>query len=187
MNLIHHIQWRPGIGDPTFIGWFTVFAYALAAWLAWQEWRQRTRGTRDEQIWLGVAVLMGMLCLNKQFDIQTLFTEVGRELSRMEGWYPQRRTLQMLFVVTVIAGATGFGLWFSRRYQQFFRTHRPLGLGLLFLLTFIVVRAVSFHHIDEFLHTDLHGFRANWILELGAISFIVFSALRNRKWRRAVG
>ena len=124
-----------------------------------------------------------MLCLNKQFDLQTLFTEVGREISRAGGWYERRRLIQLVFVVLVIAGAAAFGIWFSRRYHTFFLTHRYLGLGLLFLLTFIVVRAVSFHHIDEFLHTDLLGFRANWILELGAISLIIFAAMRKRKWR----
>lgn len=184
MELLHRIHWRPGIGDPTFIGWFTVFAYAVATWFAFQEWRHRKVGAPDQHIWLGVAVLMALLCLNKQFDVQTLFTEVGRQISRMGGWYQQRRLIQSLFVVFIIAGAAGFGIWFSRRYHRFFMTHRFLGLGLLFLLTFIVVRAVSFHHIDEFLHTDIQGFRANWILELGAISLIILAAMRKRKWRR---
>lgn len=183
MDLLLGISWRPGIGDPTFVAWVTVFAYALAAWLAWQEWGHRKRGSREEHLWLWVAVLMGLLCLNKQFDLQTLITEVGREISRSGGWYQQRRLIQLAFVCVVIAGATVFGIWFSRRYSVFFRTHRYLGLGLLFLLTFIVVRAVSFHHIDEFLHTDLLGFRANWVLELGAISLIIFAAMRKRKWR----
>ncbi len=183
MDLLHRIEWRPGIGDPTIVAWVAVFAYGLAAWLAWQECGHRERGTREAHLWLGVAVLMGLLCLNKQFDLQTLFTEIGREVSRSGGWYQQRRVIQLIFVVFVIAGATAFGIWFSRRYHTFFLTHRYLWLGLLFLLTFIVVRAVSFHHIDEFLNTDLLGFRANWILELGAISLIIFAALRKRKWR----
>lgn len=38
MDLLHRIEWRPGIGDPTIVAWVAVFAYGLAAWLAWQEW-----------------------------------------------------------------------------------------------------------------------------------------------------
>ena len=30
---IQNNRWQPNIGDPTFMGWFTVFAYLLVAFL----------------------------------------------------------------------------------------------------------------------------------------------------------
>ena len=31
VDTVNIYDWEPGIGDPTFIGWFTVFAYLIAA------------------------------------------------------------------------------------------------------------------------------------------------------------
>jgi hypothetical protein len=47
-------------------------------------------------------------------------------------------------------------------------------VGLGFLMTFVAVRAASFHHVDQWLR---HGVvRLNWALELGGIALIAFSA-----------
>ena len=40
-------RWSPGIGDPTVVGWFTVGAYLLAAWLCWRVFR--LLGARDDR------------------------------------------------------------------------------------------------------------------------------------------
>lgn len=50
--------------------------------------------------------------------------------------------------------------------------------GLAFLSAFIVIRATSFHQVDQLLHVHLLGFKMNWILELGGISSIAFGAIR---------
>ena len=97
------------------MGWFTVAAYAAAAVLCFiaasrfpvtadaGETRRRRR------MWLGVGVLMAFLCINKQLDLQSLFTDVGRVLANREGWYGQRRAVQRWFVLAIAAaGATTF-------------------------------------------------------------------------------
>jgi hypothetical protein len=43
---------------------------------------------------------------------------------------------------------------------------------MFLLLTFIVVRAISFHHVDVFLKSGIAGLRMNWLLELGGISLV---------------
>jgi hypothetical protein len=48
--------------------------------------------------------------------------------------------------------------------------------GLFLLLTFIVVRAISFHHVDVFLKSGIAGLKMNWLLELGGISLVVGAA-----------
>ena len=50
--------------------------------------------------------------------------------------------------------------------------------GLAFLSAFIVIRATPFHQVDQLLHVHLLGFKMNWILELGGISFIAFGAIK---------
>jgi hypothetical protein len=177
MDLLLRIKWRPGIGDPTFMGWFTVAAYAAAAILALLVWK---KGASRGRIWFGVALLMAALCVNKQFDLQSLATDLGREVANAGGWYGKRRGVQKWFVVGVIAGSGVFACWFAWRFRDFLKHHKLLSAGLLFLLTFIVVRAISFHHFDVFLKTSFVGLRMNWILELSGIFLIAIAAFRER-------
>lgn len=183
MDLLLKIKWRPEIGDPTFMGWFTVAAYLAACLLAWRAAKDSAAGGR---LWFAVAALMAFLCLNKQFDLQSLFTDIGREIARHGGWYGERRKVQKLFVVAVLAGSGLFGCWFAWRFRAFLAGHKLLAFGLLFLLTFIVVRAISMHHVDEFLKTRLAGMKMNWILELSGIFLITAAAFRDVKSRAAI-
>ena len=41
-----------------------------------------------------------------------------------------------------------------------------------------MIRATSFHHVDQLLHVNLLGFKMNWILELGGIFSIAFGAIK---------
>lgn len=77
----------------------------------------------------------------------------------------------------VVAGAGVFGAWFIWRFHGFWLRHKLLAAGLLFLGTFIVVRAISFHHFDSILKLSFLGMKVNWIMELGGISLIVSAAI----------
>jgi hypothetical protein len=179
MELLLKLRWRPVIGDPSPMGWLTVAAYALAAFLAWRAWsRNRNRA------WLGVTVMMAFLCLNKQFDLQSLFTDLGRELARFGGWYEKRRSFQKFFVLAVLAVVAVFGPLFAWKYRAYLASHKLLAAGLLFLLTFIVVRAISFHHVDVLLKTPRSGgLKLNWVFELAGIALVTLAALRERSPR----
>ncbi|MES2920684.1 MAG: hypothetical protein V4819_04020 [Verrucomicrobiota bacterium] len=173
MNFLNEIRWRPTIGDPSFMGWCTVFAYCLGAILATRAWFKT-----EDRIWLFVALGMAGLSVNKQLDLQSLFTDIGRVASYHGGWFEQRRIYQKWFVLGVIAGAGISGSWFIWRYNAFWVRHKLLTAGVFFLLTFIVVRAISFHHVDAFLKDEVGGVRMNWVLELGGIFLISLAAVR---------
>lgn len=173
MQILREFRWKPEIGDPTLMGWFTVVAYAIAALLAMRVWyRQR------DHLWILVALLMSALCVNKQLDLQSLFTDIGRVASHHLGWYEQRRAFQKWFVLGVLGTAGVFGVWFVWHHHAFWTRHKLLSAGLLFLLTFIMVRMISFHHFDVFLKSAHLGVRMNWVLELGGISMICLAVLR---------
>lgn len=180
MDLIHQFRWRPEIGDPSLMGWFTVFCYGAAAFTCWLAARRagRAPGTvgGSRATWIMVAILMTFLCLNKQLDLQSLFTDIGRVMSRNQGWYQERRAFQKWFVLGVLAVSFLTAALTLFRFRQFWRQHFLLAAGLAFLLTFIVIRAVSFHHIDLFLRTEIAGVRMNWALELGGIALISLAA-----------
>lgn len=187
-EFISQIYWRPQIGDPTFMGWLTVAAYALTAGLCFIVAKRPPAAAAggaaaeghearvERRMWLGVAALMAFLCVNKQFDLQSLFTAIGRVIAHQTGWYEQRRIVQRWFVLAVgVVGASVLALvvW---KLRAALKGRALLIIGLISLLTFIIIRAASFHHVDEFLGWRFLGFRMNWILELGGIALVALSA-----------
>ena len=194
-EFISQIYWRPRIGDASFMGWLTVAAYGLTAILCLvAAFKQNAEaggskasgiaGAEDKRarlqhrLWLGIAVLMALLCLNKQLDLQSLLTNIGRIVAKQGGWYDERRTVQFWFVVAIaLAGiaAIAFLLWKTR---SIFRGRTLLLFGLSMLLLFVVMRAVSYHQVGVFLGKQILGLKLNWILELGSIALVAVSAVQ---------
>jgi hypothetical protein len=185
MDFIHQLWWRPKIGDPTFMGWLTVVAYGLAAFTAWLAARRAGRApglaAGSRSMWLLVAMLMAALCINKQLDLQSLFTAIGRVISKNQGWYEERREFQKWFVLGALGVSFLLTVLFIIRFRGFWKSHFLLASGLVFLLTFIVVRAISFHHVDMLLKHEVSGVRMNWFLELTGIGLIWLAAIWD--WR----
>jgi len=178
------VGWRPTIGDPSFMGWLTVAAYAVAAVLAFVAAATLRAGDdpaadrRRRRLWLGVALLMSFLCVNKQLDLQTLFTKIGRDVALRGGWYDSRRIVQFLFVLAVAAAGVGTLVLVVRKTRLIIKEQKLLLVGVCFLLSFIIIRALSFHHVGEFLGRGIFGFRMNWLLELTGIGLIAAAAAR---------
>lgn len=144
-------RWHLAVGDPTVAGWAVCAAYTLAAVTATlvlrsadfhQSHRPQTRG-----LWGLIALLMAALAVNKQLDLQSLLTALGRCLAQDQGWYENRRLVQRGFILVLAAFATLTGgalFWMLRgRLRQ---NLLPL-LGLVALASFVLVRAGHFFHI----------------------------------------
>jgi hypothetical protein len=188
VSALTQLHWRPHIGDPGFLGWFTVVAYALGGLLALQAGRQADRNNnRERLLWFWVAGLMGFLCLNKQLDLQSLFTDLGRVLAREQGWYAKRRGVQEAFVLILLMGGGWLFFLAYWRFRSFWRHHALLLMGVFFTVTFIIVRATSFHHIDRFLGTPVIGMRINVILELSGIAMVAFASWQEIRQRQTRG
>ena len=178
-------RWSPGIGDPSVFGWATVLLYVVAAALSFMRARDGFAGidpaaSAVRWFWLGTALLLGFLAVNKQLDLQSLFTAAGRCLAVEQGWYGQRRGLQQGFILGLIALAVLGGaaaLWMLR--GALMRLWLVL-TGLALLVFFVLMRASSFHHMDIFINTRLLGLKMNWIVEMGALALIIIGALRRR-------
>lgn len=168
--------WRPGIGDPTVMGWITVAAYFFAALLCWRQMIGERGGSRETRIFWGVLTfLFVFLGINKQLDLQTWFTLTGRRIAIAQGWYENRRVVQMLFVL-LIAGAGVFSAVIMQRRVWRHPELRLSTIGLLMVMAFVVIRAASFHHVDQVINFRLGGVRMNWVFELGAIAVVAAGA-----------
>lgn len=177
--------WRPGIGDPTIFGWLTTAAYVAAAGLCAHAWRRERLAAQMAPVgfrprfWLLLTVAMAALGLNKQLDLQSLFTQIGRDLAKSQGWYSERRQVQLLFIIFLgaLGAATIACTWWALRGS--FRRYRLALCGIAYLAVFVLIRAASFHHMDAFLYrTPLAGPWMNRALELGGITFVAICARR---------
>ena len=172
------IEWRPGFHDTDLVGWITFVCYLVAAGLCFRTARLRRDDTdgapkRTERLsWYTLSLLLLLLGINKQLDLQTLMTEVGREAAKIEGWYPVRRPIQAVFIASLAVLSVSALLILA-----VFMRHSLLRLwlavaGVVLLVSYVLVRAASFHHVDHL----LGRFKLNWLLELGGIALVGLSA-----------
>ena len=176
--------WTPGIGDPTVYGWVTVVAYALGALFCWLASRHGAAGER--RFWLLLTAVMAFLCVNKQLDLQSFFTDFLRFQAHTHDWYDVRRKYQVAFIAMaamLALAAAVLLLWRARRASG---ALRGATLGLIFLMLFVLIRASSFEQVDWFIELRLAGLRANHVMELGGIIIVTvfaFAAVRTPRLR----
>jgi len=169
-------SWHPGIGDPSIGGWLTVLAYGVAVVVTWRAAWVASQPARS-QFWIGLAILLLLLGVNKQLDLQTAMTQFGRSLALAQGWYEQRHYVQFAFIGALGLVMAGLLALVLRRIGSASRA-QLLGLaGMALLAVFVLIRAASFHHVDRFLGQSAGGLRWNWVLEIGALLIIMAAAL----------
>ncbi len=183
LGIIVDGHWRLGIGDHNVIGWSTVAAYLIAAWLCGAYARRADRISPvvrfrwHRSFWWSLAAVMLLMGINKQLDLQNWLTAVGRQLARTQGWHDQRRTIQIWFVAGIASISLILLTWLGWAFRRDWRQHGLALFGIVSLVTFVMVRAASFHHVDEFLSWRPAGVKFRWMLEIGGIACVGTSAL----------
>lgn len=120
---------------------------------------------------------MFLFGLNKQLDLQTFFTELGKVMARDQGWYEGRRQVQALFVGTlaivlcVISVLAGYAL------RPVLSRVLPALAGLVMIFIFVIFRAMVFHVLR--VGSDAEPLAFIWALELIGIGLVACNALRN--------
>jgi hypothetical protein len=172
-------HWTPEIGDPTFLGWFTVVAYFGAAYLTGCAARRvQSPGPRArlQLVWFGLTWTLILLGLNKQLDLQSLLTITGKNMAMEQGWYAERQDVQFWFIATIVASSVLGGAALAWWLRRELRAVRLAALGAVFIVAFALMRAASFQHVDLLLSKASGGLRMNWLLELSGIGCIALSA-----------
>ncbi len=75
------------------------FLAAISCWIKarklWLE-AEDLDDAREMRAWRSIAIAFLALGVNKQLDLQTALTEVGRVLANSQGWYAQRQSVQVV-------------------------------------------------------------------------------------------
>jgi hypothetical protein len=163
-------RWSPGIGDPTAMGWGTVLVYLAAAGIsaavALRAPFPRRSCHRERAFWLLLACVLLVLAVNKQLDLQSYLTAVGRCAAKLEGWYDSRRVVQQAVILglVLLMALMATVLWRVMR-GTLARSGAALA-GLVLVLGFVAIRAVGFHHVDALIRLHVLDMRLNWLFEL---------------------
>ena len=168
-------NWRAGISDFSIGGWVTVVLYFIAAWTAWRAFK--VSEGRERSLWLLIWLMLAALGINKQLDLLTALTEIGRVLAFKQGWYGDRHIVQIWFIIGVAAACAEIAvglLWLA--YKTAYSTQLAL-LGMVILVAFVLIRAVSLHDIDHLIGERVLGLKWNWIMEIGGISIVLLGSL----------
>ena len=163
-------RWSPGIGDPTAMGWVTVTVYVAAAAVAFvvasrTPFPAASRG-RERLFWALLAAVLVALAVNKQLDLQSYLTALGRCAAQHQGWYDRRRFVQesVILGLLLVMALLAVGLW--RLMRGTLARNGAALAGLVLVLGFVAIRAVGFHHVDTLIKLDVMHLRLNWLLEL---------------------
>ena len=168
-------SWKPGIGDPSFMGWFTVFSYYLAASLCLVKIISRIISLEKKgwHFWGFMCLTLIVLGLIKQFNLLSAVTEVWRIIARYGGWIEQRRIVQAGAMIMFISiGVIFCGFLYRRLSQSFAIPEKLAAIGLAYLILFVGLRAISLHQFGTVLSYEIWGARINWIAELCGIYWI---------------
>lgn len=165
--------WSPGVGDPTVWGWLTVANYIIAFYLVA---RASRNDWRNANFWICISALMLVLCINKQLDLQSLLTEIGRKLAYRYDWYQDRRYFQGLFIKTITVMLfiiISIAFIVMRKSQK---TIIGAMIGMTLLASFVAARAASFHHMDHTLTITFTALKLHHILENIGIFLVSINA-----------
>lgn len=171
-------RWKFGIGDPTFEGWAISLLYLLTAILSFRKYKSHHRQNRpDYQLWGIISFLLFFLSLNKQLDLQTIVSDVGRWIAINLEMMEQRHIFKRVFILSIFILGLIISVLLRKNIYNFIRSEKVTFLGMLTLLTFIFLRATSFHIFSDSFNGILLNLHFFQIMEISAIAIIAISLI----------
>jgi len=166
-------------------GCLTFLLYIFASVGSWRL-AETVRGTsgysgfRERSLWHIEAALFIFLAINAGLDGLGRLTGLFRSAAMSRGWYPERGPAQIHLILALLVAfvlTALVGLYRARG------TSGPAASSLvvsLLLITFVLVRAVSLHAVDQILFAGIAGVTLSSMIEAGGILIILALIF----WRR---
>ncbi len=180
-------NWYQHMGDPTVTGWTITIAYFLVTFMCWRAGlKEKTININIQKperhvLWFGLSILLLVLGINKQLDLQNLLTALGREIAQANGLYESRREIQLVFIILFTLFYFSLLIALSWWLRDCWRRYWIALLGLSLLVSFVLIRAASFQHVDYLISkwSIIGPFRMKYIVELGGILIVGLGAVQS--------
>lgn len=175
------------MGDPTPLGWTITIAYGATAMCCWRAARHGPhtprRGSHTggraawpaiARLWIALAAVLVLLGLNKQLDLQTMLTAAVRDAAKQQGWYADRRPVQIAAVVGSLVLVVVIGALIARALRGELRRLWPAVAGVAVLGAYAAMRTTSLHELDAFMVGG--PLPMKWWGELLGLALIAFAS-----------
>jgi hypothetical protein len=168
-------DWMDIWGDPLLSGTIFMISYGVTALLIFRA-AQRSAG-RERRYWRLCGSLFFFQVFNTNLDLHAMIWTIGRCLSHAQGWYENRREIQLLFLVglTLLVGLIlllVFIMFFRIIFRNIFLT-----LGVAIALGFTMVKGVSHHDLANFYGRTVGPFFVADYIEYSGIIIALLAAL----------
>ena len=126
---------------------------------------------------MAVAATLGLLLINRQFDVLDHLVQSLRRHAHADGWYERRKEYQAVVIAgLVLAGLALVGA-VAVALRHMARRLAVVVAATVALVVFVCVRAVSLHDVDHLL--GLGGSDVvNGIVEVGLLAVIITATAR---------
>ena len=172
-------DWTKFWGDPFVSGTVFMAAYLTAALMilssaGWLDGRERT-------LWRICGTLFLFQVANTHLDLHALIFTIGRCLAHAQGWYEDRRQVQVIAVASL---AVLLALILIVTAWYFWRSilgNLLLVLGVSIALGFTVLKGINLHGIEAYYAGQYGPFRGADLIELSGIALAALAALIRRR------
>ena len=118
----------------------------------------RCRDVRERRVWIVVGVVLMFLAFSRYFHIASKVSSRFRRRARFDGWYEDRRLLQMIIVVLVaLALVAALAAVVVSSVRAGSRLAMVAAVAVAVPVTVELVRMVSWHWSDTVLSHQLAG------------------------------
>jgi hypothetical protein len=170
------------MGSPSFL---MVEMYILVSMVAGSKairhgfGRQGLKKRRIAGIWFALAVYLLLLALTRHFHLHESVYNYIRGLALQEGWYELRRPVQSAALVLLFFLGSGSLIGYWVNFQNHYQELRILSLAGVVILTSIwLLRTISFHYTDSFIHFNLGFISVSSIIELSGLLAILLAGFK---------
>jgi hypothetical protein len=109
--------------------------------------------------------------------LQLLLADIGRAYTKGQGWYEQRKLVQIQILAVCAAAGLGLIEWIGYKLRKAPKTTWMAGLGFIVLMLMILLNGVSLHAIEHMLSRSFLGLHLSEFIEFIGIVCIGLSAV----------
>ena len=168
-------DWREIWGDPLLSGAIFMISYGVAALLILRAARDVTG--RERRYWRICGFLFIFQFLNTNLDLHALVWTTGRCLAHAQGWYENRREIQLFFLIGLVLLVALILLTVMIVFIRNIAGNLLLTAGVAIALGFTLVKGINYHGVEQFYGKQLGPFRVADYIEYSGIVIAFLAAL----------
>ncbi|MCH2208677.1 MAG: hypothetical protein MK132_22790 [Lentisphaerales bacterium] len=172
-------RWSLQVGDPTVSGWLITAAYIFVGLMSFKVFSgSKGYDLQEYKVWFYLALMFFGLGMNKQLDLQTIISDVGRWVATRLNLMEYRHLFKRAFIFGLFVSLVSFVWYYRIPLKSFIKKYRIVGFGSALVIFFIFARALSFHIFSIPFNEFLAHFEVYLVWEAIALTLTLVGVLK---------